>query len=81
MVARISNDNRPQLPAVEKDIPEPAVPYYVGTAQLDETGNTRTRSVGRAVCRPYPDSEEKSDEDVVYIQNNTKVNSTDQPKE
>ena len=41
--------------------------YYVGTARLEETVNTRTRSVGRAVRCPYPDSEE-SDDDVVYTE-------------
>ena len=50
-----------------QDIPEPAVPYYVGTARLEDTVNTRTRSVGHAVRRPYPDSEE-SDDDVVYTE-------------
>ena len=65
MVARISNDYRPQLPVVGKDIPEPAVPYYVGTAQLEESVNTQTISVGRAVRRPYP---EKSDDDVLYTE-------------
>ena len=56
LVARISDDYRPQLPVVEKDIPEPAVPCHVGTARLEETVNIRTRSVGRAVRRPYSDS-------------------------
>ena len=67
LVARISSEYRPQLPVVGKDIPEPAVPYYVATARLKETVNTQTRSVGRAVRRPYPDSEE-SDDDVVYTE-------------
>ena len=31
---------------------EPAVPYYVGTARLEESMNIRTRSVGRAVRCP-----------------------------
>ena len=35
------------------------------TAQLEETGDIRTRSVGRAVCRPYSDSED-SDNDVLH---------------
>ena len=65
MVARISNDYRPQLPVVGKDIPGPAVPCNVGTARLLETVNNRTRSVGRAVRRPYSDSDE-SDNDVLY---------------
>ena len=55
----------PQLPVVGKDIPGPAVPCHVGTARLLETVNIRTRSVGCAVCRPYPDSVE-SDNDVLY---------------
>ena len=55
LVARISNDYRPQLPVVGKDIPEPAVPCHVGTARLEETVNTQTRSVGRAVRPPYSD--------------------------
>ena len=67
MVARISNDYRPQLPVVGKDIPELAVPCHVGTARLEETVNIRTRSVGRAVRRPYSDSEE-SDNDVWYAE-------------
>ena len=74
LVARISNDYRPHLPFVEKDIPESAVPYYVGIARLEESANTRMRPVGRVVRRPYPDSEE-SDDDVVY----TAIQ--DQPKE
>ena len=67
MVARISDEYRPQLPVVGKDIPEPAVPCHVGTARLEETVNIRTRSVGRAVRRPYSDSEE-SDNDVLYAE-------------
>ena len=67
MVARISNDYRPQLPVVGKDIPEPAVPCHVGTARLVETVNIRTKSAGRAVRRPYSDSEE-SDNDVLYAE-------------
>ena len=67
MVARISNEYRPQLPVVGKDIPEPAVPCHVGIARLEETVNIRTRSVGRAVRRPYSDSEE-SDNDVLYAE-------------
>ena len=67
MVARISNDYRCQLPVVGKDIPELAVPCHVGTARLEETVNIRTRSVGRAVRRPYSDSEE-SDNDVLYAE-------------
>ena len=61
MVAWISNDYRPQLPVVGKDIPGPAVPCHVGIAQLLE------RSVGRAVRHPYPDSEE-SYNDVLYAE-------------
>ena len=67
MVARISNDYRPHLPIVEKDIPESAVPYYVGTARLEESANTRMRPVGHVVRRPYPDSE-KSNNNVVYTE-------------
>ena len=65
MVARISDDYRPQRPVVGKDIPGPAVPCHVGTARLLETVNTRTRSVGRAVRHPYSDSDE-SDNDALY---------------
>ena len=65
MVARISDDYRPQLPVVGKEIPGPAVPCHVGTARLLETVNIRTRSVRCAVRRPYSDSEE-SDNDVLY---------------
>ena len=67
LVTRISNDYRPQLPFVGKDIPRPAVPCHVGTARLLETVNNRTRSVGSAVRRPYSDSEE-SDNDVLYAE-------------
>ena len=67
LVARISNDYRPQLPVVGKDFPGPAVPCHVGTARLLETVNNRTRSVGRAVRRPYSDSEE-SENDVLYAE-------------
>ena len=67
LVARISDDYRPQLPVVGKNIPEPAVLCHVGTARLEETVNIRTRSVGRAVRRPYSDSKE-SDSDVWYAE-------------
>ena len=46
---------------VGNDIPESVVPYYVGTARLEESANTRMRSVGGVVRRPYPDSEESDD--------------------
>ena len=65
MVARISNDYRPQFPVVGKDILEPAVPCHVGMAWLEETVDIRTRSVGCAVRRPYSDSED-SENDVLY---------------
>ena len=39
----------------------------MGTARLEEAVNIRTRSVGRAVRRPYSDSEE-SDNDVLYAE-------------
>ena len=67
LVARISNDYRPQLPAVGKDIPGPAVPCHVGTARLLETVNTRTRSVTCAVRRPYSDLDE-SNNDLLYAE-------------
>ena len=67
LVARISDDYRPQLPVVGKNIPEPAVLCHVGTARFEETVNIQTRSVGRAVRRPYSDSEE-SDNDVWYVE-------------
>ena len=51
LVARISDDYRPQLPVFGMAIPEPAVPCHVGTARLEETVNNRTRSVGRC-CSP-----------------------------
>ena len=63
--ARISDDYRPQLPVVGKDIPGQAVPCHEGTARLLETVNIQTRSVGCAVCHPYSDSDE-SDNDVLY---------------
>ena len=67
LVARISNDYRPQLPVVGKHIPGPAVPHHVGTAWLLETVNNRTRAVRRAVRRPYSDSDE-SDNNVLYAE-------------
>ena len=67
LVTRISNDYRPQLPVVGKDIPRPAVPCHGGTARLLETVNNRTRSIESAVRRPYSDSEE-SDNDVLYVE-------------
>ena len=67
LVARISNDYRPQLPVVGKDIPGPAVPCHLGTARLLETVNKWTRSVGRAVRRLYSDPDE-SDNDVLYAE-------------
>ena len=67
LVVRISDDYRPQLPVVGKNIPEPAVPCHVGTAQLEETVNIRTGSYGCVVRRPYSDSEE-SDNDMWYAE-------------
>ena len=67
LVARISNDYRPQLPVVGKDILGPAVPCHAGTARLLETVNNWTRSVGRAARRPYSDSE-GSVNDVLYAE-------------
>ena len=64
MVAQNSNDYRPQLAVVGKDIPGPAVPCHEGTAWSLVTVNNRTRSVG-AVHLPYSDSDE-SDNDVLY---------------
>ena len=52
---------------ITKDIPEPVVPYYVGTARLDEPADTRKRSWECIDSRPYPDSEE-SEDDVVYAE-------------
>ena len=43
LVARISDDYRPQPPVVGKDSPGPATPCYVGTARLEETTKIRTR--------------------------------------
>ena len=52
---------------ITKDIPEPVVPYYVGTDRLDEPADTRKRSWERVESHPYPDSEE-SEDDVVYAE-------------
>ena len=52
---------------IRKDIPELVVPYYVGTAQLEEPADTRRRSMERVDSRPYQDSEESKD-DVVYAE-------------
>ena len=67
LVARISEDYKPQLPVFGEDIPGPAVPGHVGTARLLETVNQRTRTVGCAVRRPYSDSD-NSDYDVIYAE-------------
>ena len=67
MVARISDDYEPQLPVVGEDIPRPAVPCHVGTAQLLETVDRRTTAVGRAFRRPCSDSDD-SDDDVLYAE-------------
>ena len=67
LVARISDDYEPRLPVVGEDIPGPAVPCHVGTARLLEIVNHRTKTVGRAVRRPYSDSDE-SDNDVLYAE-------------
>ena len=39
-VARISNVYRPRLPMIRKDITKLAVPYYRGTARLEEPADT-----------------------------------------
>ena len=52
---------------IRKDSPEPVVPYYVGTARLDEPADTRKRTWERVDSRPYPDSEESEDY-VVYAE-------------
>ena len=67
LVARISDDYEPQLPVVGEDIPGPAALYHVGTARLLATVDRWTRTVGRAVCRPYSDSDD-SDNDVLYAE-------------
>ena len=67
LVDRISDDYRPQLPLVGDDIPGLVVRCHVGTARLLETVNHRTKTVGRAVRRPYSDSDE-SDNDVLYAE-------------
>ena len=58
MVTRISDDYRPQLPVVGKNM---------GTARLTETVNIPTRSFGCVVRRLYSDSEE-SDNNVWYAE-------------
>ena len=65
--ARISDDYKPQRPVVGEDIPGPAVPCHVGTARLLATVDRRTRTIGRAVRRPYSDSDD-SDNDVLYVE-------------
>ena len=72
LVARISDDYRPQLPVVGEDIPGPAVPCHVGTARLLETVINQTGSVGRAVRWPYSDSDE-SDNDVLYAEEHDNI--------
>ena len=67
LVARVSDYYRPQLPVVGEDIPGPAVPCHVGTARELEMVNQRTRMVGRAVRRPYSDSDD-SDNGVLHAE-------------
>ena len=67
LVARISDHYEPQLPVVGEDIPGPAAPCHVGTARLLATVDRRTRTVGRAVRRPYSDLDD-SDNDVLYVE-------------
>ena len=64
LVAQISDDYEPQLPVVGEDIPGPAVPCHVGTAQLLETVDRRTTVVGRVFRLPCSDS----DDDVLYAE-------------
>ena len=66
LVARISNDYEPQLPVVGEDIPGPAVPNYIGTAQSLETVDRRATVVGRGFRLPCSDSDD-SDDDVLSI--------------
>ena len=67
LVARISNDYGPQLPAVGEDIPGPAVPCHVGTARLLETVDWWTTVVGRDFRLPCSDSD-NSDDNVLYAE-------------
>ena len=73
LVTRISDDYRPQLPVVGEDIPGSAVPCHVGTARLLETVNHQTKMVGRAVRRPYSDSEESDNDVTCYMWKNMTV--------
>ena len=72
MVARISNDYKPQLPVVGEDIPGPAVPCHVGTARLLEIMDRRTSVVGRDVRLPCLYSDDSND-DVVYAEGHEEV--------
>ena len=72
LVTRISNDYRPQLPVVGKDILGPVVLCQVGTARLLDTVNNQTRSVGCAVRRHYSESDE-SDNDVLYSDDQDRI--------
>ena len=66
---RTPDESFPFLPTgwQAEHIRDQFIPCHVGTARLLETVNNWTRSAGRAVRRPYSDSEE-SDNDVLYAE-------------
>ena len=66
MVARISNDCRPQLPVGGEDIPGPAVSDYLGAVRTLQSVDQRASVVGCAVRSPCSDSDE-SDDDVLSV--------------
>ena len=66
MVARISNDCRPQLPVGGEDIPGPAVSDYLGAVRTLQKVDQPAPVVGRGVRSPCSDSDE-SDDDVLSV--------------
>ena len=61
MVARTSNDYRPQLPVGGEDIPGPAVSDYLGAVRTLRKVDQWAPVVGRDVRSPCSDSDESDD--------------------
>ena len=66
MVARISNDCKPQFPVGGEDIPGPAVSDYLGAVRTLQKVDQQASVVGRDVRSPCSDSDE-SDDDVLSV--------------
>ena len=66
LVARISNDYRPQLPVGGEDITGPAVSDYLGAVRSLRKVDQRAPVVGRGIRSLCSDSDE-SDDDVLSV--------------